>query len=367
MTETQQIPITLVSGTTIAGYVLDELIGSGSSGDVWRAYFSEAPVAIKVMKADLLKGKRRDLHLRRFQAEVNALRLLALEARVPDLFDANFETSPPYFVMSIVTGQSFAEDIASGQMMVRPVKERLMRLHAIASTLDTVHETGLLHRDVKPANIRGWEQVYLLDFSIAMPIDAAQSADPNIGTRFYMPPYANLSPSIFTDNYGFALVCYEVLFGRHALFSLGEIGQDLQKIALTRLQQKTWYRPSQMSEAELPIYLRGADLLALDDIFQETFTNSNANSCAAMLVTVLEEAIIVPENEPYLERVPIITPLTENDALESEVFTDHEVDMQRLHTDLDANVMILSRKVILLIASSLGFIVLMAWLLLRNL
>jgi serine/threonine protein kinase len=368
MNTTQQILTALSRGMELSGYILDECIGSGSSGDVWRAYFGETAVAIKVMHLSLLKGKGRKLHFRRFRTEIESLRLMALEPSIPDLFEVNLTTVPPYFVMSHVRGQSFAEAIASGQMMTYPVKDRLMRLHKLASTLDNVHTMGLLHRDVKPANIRGWEQPYLLDFSIALPISAAQSANPHIGTQLYMPPYPDLGPSIFTDIYGFALVCYEVLFGRHALFALGETGEtreELQQMGLHRLKHETWYRPSQMSAAELPIYLQGANLSALDNIFQKTLTDLNANGNAKTLIKALAKAIIVPENQTYLDCIPDITPLTVNGSYDSKIFTDHEVDIQARDTDLDAQVVAIDTKAVSLMMSAVGLIIFVVWLLLQ--
>jgi serine/threonine protein kinase len=351
----------------LAGYILDECIGSGSSGDVWRAHFEEAIVAIKIMQKPLLKSKRQKLHLRRFRREIEALRLLALVPQVPDLFEAYQNTVPPFFIMSFVEGHSFADDIASGQMMIRPVQERLERLHTIASALDAVHEAGLLHRDIKPANIRGWGKPFLLDFSIVLPINAAKSANPRIGTQAYLPPYHDFSPNIFTDIYGFALLCYEVLFGRHALFSLGEIGQDLRETALEKLTHRTWYRPSLMSEVELPIYLRGADLLALDDIFQQALTTQNDFMSAKAIVSALQDAIVVPENELYLEQIPKLRPLTDSDAFRSETFTNHEVDGQAFHTELEGHIRIFSKKASLAGMSIIGFLVLLAWLVLRYL
>lgn len=363
MSETRQILTSLASGMELSGYILDECIGLGSSGEVWSAYYGDSGVAIKVMHLSLLKSKHHKIHFRRFQTEIEALQMMALEPNIPDLFEANLKALPPYFVMSLVTGQSFAEDIASGQMMTRPVKDRLIKLYQIASTLDTVHEKGLLHRDVKPANIRGWEYPYLLDFSIALPLQEAQSADPRIGTQFYMPPYPDLQPGIYTDIYGFTLVCYEVLFGRHALFALGETSEDMLQMGQDRLNNKTWYRPSQMSEAELPIYLRGADLSALDKIFQKALTDSGVQYTAKKLVKLLAKAISVPENHAYLEHIPTIIPL--EGSYDSEIFTNHEVDEQAHDTNHEPQTPFITRKWVVLMTGTIGMIILMVWLFLQ--
>lgn len=367
MNDIQQLPLELKSGVELAGYTLDSRIGSGSSGEVWRAYSDSSVVAIKVMQEALLRSDKRAVHLRRFRAEVEALNLMALEPRVPDLYTVSLDTLPPFFVMSLVEGRSFAEDIATGQMMLRPVHERLERLEEVAMTLDAIHTLGLIHRDIKPSNIRGWDRPFLLDFSISLTLDSAKSANPKVGTRFYMPPYPYAFPSIFSDIYAFALVCYEVLFGRHALFSVEEHIQDIQSSGLDKLQQKRWYRPSKMSAAELPIYLRGANLRGLDAVFQEAFTNQQPTGNAKSLVKLLAEMIDVPNNEGYIHRLPNITPLASSDSVLSEVFTDHEVDMHALNTDLDIkDTFFVARKLLFFFAVGAVFLILIMWIIIHS-
>ncbi len=368
MSNVQQLPIIQPdSGVELVGYTLDVCIGSGSSGDVWLAYFEGSPFAIKVMKPELYSSSKRDLHLRRFRAEVDALHLMALEAHIPDLYEVRLETVPPFFVMSFVDGNSFAEDIASGQMMQRTVSDKLRCLADVAKTLDAVHQMGYLHRDVKPANIRGWETPYLLDFSISLPLDNIDSANPQVGTQFYMPPFSNLKPSIFTDNFAFALVCYEVLFGRHALYTISDHRQEIRKIGREKLDKRTWYRPSTISSAELPINLRGANLEGLDSLFQEAFTNQNPSVTNTAFVDALVDMIDVPDNEAYIDLIPTMIPLTTVNALNSDIFTDHEVDMHSLNTNLDAKSNLSLQQKVLIICLCAGILALVGWLAIVNL
>ncbi len=367
MSDVQQLPIIQpASGVELVGYTLDVCIGSGSSGDVWLAYFDGSPVAIKVMKSELFFSSKRDLHLRRFRAEVNALHMMALEAHIPDLYEVSLETVPPFFVMSAVEGNSFAEDIVSGQMMQHPLRDKLICLGSVAKTLDAVHKMGLIHRDVKPANIRGWDVPYLLDFSISLRIADADSANPQVGTQFYMPPFPNFKPSIFTDRFAFALVCYEVLFGRHALYALGDHQQDIRKIGQEKLEEGTWYRPSIISSAELPINLRGANLEGLDRLFQEAFTNQKLSKSNQMFVDALADMADVADNQDYIDLIPTMIPLTTHNALNSDIFTDHEVDMHSLNTNLDAKTVVSAQQKALFLCLCIGVLGLVGWLVIAN-
>src|SRR5690348_6997542 len=102
----------LAAGITIGAYTLEERIGAGAAGEVWRARCADQSVAIKFM-SDVpdVDGK----YARSIQAEVQALKLIQ-HPNVPRLYDYDLQASRPYLVMSLADGFSWDVLIASGMV-----------------------------------------------------------------------------------------------------------------------------------------------------------------------------------------------------------------------------------------------------------
>lgn len=303
-------------GAYVGRYRLQTRLGGGSSGDVWRAVDDEGDgraVAIKALKETLLRSKQREKHQQRFQTEIRALQTFTQQPHVPTLYSAHPDDERPYFVMEYVPGESFAARIASGAMMQTPLLERLEQLKPIAQTIDAIHAGGFVHRDIKPANLHGWERPYLLDFSVCAEQEAVRNNGTQpIGTRLYMPPESPNYPPPFQDHFGFALVCYEVLFGLHALFAPHELSrepEELYALAARRIAERDWYLPSRLHDAQVPGALQGVDLVALDSLFHQAFTDTTQEAVQP-LVNALVYLVTQPSNVPYLEHVPQHAPPT---------------------------------------------------------
>jgi serine/threonine protein kinase len=327
----------LAAETTLQapGYQLENRIGGGSSGEVWRAERDGQTVAIKFLKDTLLSSPQRETHLRRFATEITALQRLNDMPHIPRIVDYALDTGRPYVVMEFVEGEGFASLLASGTMMRIPLRQRFDLLAGVARALDAAHEARILHRDIKPSNMRGTDHPYLLDFSVALDLNQPDDdLKAHVGTRLYRPPQPCDPAGLFRDRYGFAVVCYEILFGRHPFFLREEIRQhesDLEEVARLRLWSRTWYRPSTLEAAILPINLSGAHLVELDHIFQSAFETDHYGSAVA-LVTALRQQVDVPENADYIDLIPSNLP---HDLIGHGDYTEHEMQIQAAHTDLD--------------------------------
>jgi serine/threonine-protein kinase len=204
-------------GVSLAGrYRLDEPLGSGGAGHVWRAVdlVLKRQVAVKLLRA----GAAGDPEARdRFRAEArNASRMS--HPCVAQVYDYCEDGSPdlPFLVMELVDGPSLAELLAAGPLGPGQAIDLIAQ---VAAGLHAAHSAGLVHRDIKPGNllITRDGQVKVTDFGIArMAQDTAlTSAGILVGTPGYLAPEraAGGPATPASDLYSLGVVGYECLTG----------------------------------------------------------------------------------------------------------------------------------------------------------
>jgi serine/threonine-protein kinase len=183
-----------LAGAVIAGkYRLDELLGEGSQGSVWKAYNLDLdlPVAVKVMHP--LTDAGLAMAPKRLFREARAAATLG-HPGIVRIFD--FGRTPeglPYLSMELLQGVSLAQHLHESGRLSPETSVRLVL--AVADALSAAHAQGIVHRDVKPDNIllsicAGRMQPKLLDFGIARVADGQHltQAGSVIGTPNYLPP-----------------------------------------------------------------------------------------------------------------------------------------------------------------------------------
>ena len=166
-------------GSEIAGYRIEALVGRGGMGVVYRAHdvALDRSVALKLISPDLAEDERfreRFLHESRVAASID-------HANIVPIYDAGESRGQLYIAMRFVEGTDLGA-LLEAEGALEP--ERVLRLLGqAASALDAAHERGLVHRDVKPANMllteeagRG-EHVYLSDFGLARESGAREPGD----------------------------------------------------------------------------------------------------------------------------------------------------------------------------------------------
>ncbi|MFI7399059.1 protein kinase [Streptomyces sp. NPDC049541] len=150
-------------------YQLVEQLGHGGMGTVWRAHdeLLDREVAVKeVSVSDLSREERSVLHTRMQQEARAAARIR--HPSVITVFDVLQESDRPWIVMELIDGQSLADVIATeGTLLPRDAAQVGT---AVLAALDRAHQLGVLHRDVKPANVllERSGRVVLTDFGIAL-------------------------------------------------------------------------------------------------------------------------------------------------------------------------------------------------------
>jgi serine/threonine protein kinase len=208
-------------GTTIAGrYVVEELLGVGGMGAVYRArhQFIGRDVALKFLDPSLTRNERLR---KRFLGEARAANQINHE-HIIDITDfGETEDGLVYMVMEYLEGNALSDEIERGPLELR----RAMRIALqVALGLGRAHELGVVHRDIKPANIylthkRGERDfVKILDFGVARIEKDARITGQNmiVGTPEYIAPEQIRSSAArpSSDLYSLGCVLYEMLTGR---------------------------------------------------------------------------------------------------------------------------------------------------------
>jgi serine/threonine protein kinase len=204
-------------------YLLGDRIGYGGAAEVYRAWDEklERTVAIKLFRIDVpgLDEPQRHRAEMRILARLNHPGLVAI-------YDAGVQQDPSepgrsYLVMELVDGPSLASQLAAGLLSIPDTAQLAVRL---AGALAYVHEQGIVHRDVKPANVlldkRSPALAKLTDFGIARSATDARltGVGLTIGTAHYLSPEQALGGEVgpASDVYSLGLLLWECRSGRPA-------------------------------------------------------------------------------------------------------------------------------------------------------
>jgi serine/threonine protein kinase len=204
----------LAPGTSVGDrYVLREPVARGGMGEVWRAddLVLGRTVAVKVLLPSLSGDPG---FAERFRTEARAMAALS-DPRIVEVYDYGQADGIAYLVMPFITGESLHELLNRAGPL--PPREAMTIVAQAANALQLAHQSGIVHRDVKPGNLllRPDGRLVLTDFGIAR-IDAADQvtgADVAIGTAAYLAPEQisgnRVAPA--TDIYSLGVVAYECL------------------------------------------------------------------------------------------------------------------------------------------------------------
>jgi tRNA A-37 threonylcarbamoyl transferase component Bud32 len=239
-------------GATVAGrYQLRRILGRGGAAVVFAAdhVIVHRPVALKL---PLRNPDVRELLDARLRRETKALAHVRHPAIV-DIIDAGEDDGMPYLAMELLEGRTLS-GLLSARGRLDP--EEVIKLGAaLAEGLATAHSAGVIHRDVKPANVlitrEARNQIHLCDFGIARLIGPEVRQDRAltqlgaiIGTPEYMPLEAFLNgPEVDhrADVFSLGMMLYECLTG--ALPVEGAIGAILRQRTTAAVPQLHELRP----------------------------------------------------------------------------------------------------------------------------
>ena len=234
----------LTAGTKLGPYEIQDKLGAGGMGEVYRARDTrlDRTVAVKVLSSHLSSNP--DLKVR-FQREARAISALQ-HPHICVLHDVGSQDDVDYLVMEFLEGETLADRLRKGALPL----DQIVKIGAeVAGALDKAHRASIVHRDLKPGNIMLTKAgAKLLDFGLAKPASvAAMSSLPSgaatpllsaaltisspspqnspltsagsiVGTMQYMAPeqLQGKEADARTDIFAFGAVLYEMATGQRA-------------------------------------------------------------------------------------------------------------------------------------------------------
>ncbi|MFN8524500.1 MAG: protein kinase [Chloroflexota bacterium] len=205
-----------VIGRQLGQYVIVDQLGRGGMATVYKAQQLglDRPVALKILHPGLAED---DVIIRRFEQEARIAANL-YHPHILTIYDVGRVDGTFYIAMRFVDGETLGQ-LLRRENPIDPMRA-LRMVEQIADALDFAHSKGVLHRDVKPANIlvESGDALTLNDFGIARASEGAQLTSTRmvIGTPEYMSPEQARGDQVDhrTDLYALGVLLYETLGGR---------------------------------------------------------------------------------------------------------------------------------------------------------
>jgi TonB family protein len=209
-------------GTILERYEIQELVGIGGMGVVYRAEheITKARVAIKILRPDLTISNEEGVGF--FFEE--ATKTVALRhPMIIKVLSADYTPDgSAYMVMEWLDGRTLAEEMKEQDQP--PLQRVIDLLEPIADAVAYAHSKGIIHRDLKPSNIMlvreesGEESIRVLDFGIAKVLSTMAGTNTRVaGTSYYISPEQTIAHSPIdqrADIYSLGIILYQLLTGQ---------------------------------------------------------------------------------------------------------------------------------------------------------
>src|SRR3954447_5240755 len=191
-------------------------LANGGMASVWEAHdeLLDRDVAVKLLASHLGEDERAR---KRFQREARAAAGLSSHPNVVTIYDVGEWRDRVFMVMEIMRGGTLGDRLKSDREISH--ESALRWLAQAAAALDTAHDAGVVHRDIKPGNLLldEHERLAVADFGIARLAweDQLTATGQVLGTAAYLSPEQALgeAATAASDRYALAVVAYELLTG----------------------------------------------------------------------------------------------------------------------------------------------------------
>jgi serine/threonine protein kinase len=289
-------------------------LGRGGMAEVYKVYDMQRAthLAIKVLHEDLAEDM---VFLRRFQREAHTLANLQ-HPNIVRFYGLDMDGHTAFILMDLVEGSTLRREINQRQQPASSA-DILRIMRPVCAALHYAHQVGIVHCDIKPANIMLQTNgaVLIADFGIARVTETATTTTfSTAGTPAYMAPeqIRGLPPTPQTDLYGLGIVLFEMLTGGQRPFT----GDHAQTVGSTneKVRWEHLYLPPVSPRTYNP-----AITPALENVVQRCLQKDPAYrfSSALELLNALEQALLVPAGYAFPpapaptnfpQPVPVISP-----------------------------------------------------------
>jgi serine/threonine protein kinase len=205
---------------TIGRYVVENLVGIGGMGQIFKAHDPDIgrPVAIKLISTELMSSASRAEYIKRFRREAQAAARCA-HPNIVAIYDFALHEGQPFIAMEFVHGVSLRQALDAAPVMAVPDAVRIIL--QVLDALASAHEEGVVHQDVKPANIMLTPdmRVKVADFGICRFVNMEVTiTTSSMGTPNYMSPEQCRGGPVDgrSDLFAAGATLFEMVAGEHA-------------------------------------------------------------------------------------------------------------------------------------------------------
>ncbi|MFZ5890771.1 MAG: serine/threonine-protein kinase [Myxococcota bacterium] len=226
-------------------YRLEERLGGGGMGAIWRAEHIalQSPVAVKLIDRDAVHDEQT---VARFLREAKAAAALRSH-HVVHIIDYGMDDNVPFIVMELLEGETLAQRLKRVRRLTATDTARFVS--HIGRAVSRAHEAGIVHRDLKPENVfivrnEDEEIAKVLDFGVAkiehgaLAVEGEKTRTGSIlGTPYYMSPeqaQGNKAVDYRSDLWSLGVIAFECLTGKRPFYSDG-LGDLVLQICVREL------------------------------------------------------------------------------------------------------------------------------------
>jgi serine/threonine protein kinase len=246
-------PALLRDRVLVGRYRLDERLGAGGMGSIWRAYHLvlAAPVAVKLIDREAIPDEET---LGRFMREAQSAATLR-SPHVVQILDYGVDDTLPFIVMELLDGENLAQRLRRLTRLSSTETARV--LTHIGRAVGRAHEAGIVHRDLKPENVflirnEDEEIAKVLDFGVAKvsvselgPDGTRTRTGSILGTPYYMSPeqaQGNKAVDARSDLWSLGVIAFECLTGKRPFYSDG-LGDLVLQICIREIPVPSEHGP----------------------------------------------------------------------------------------------------------------------------
>jgi serine/threonine-protein kinase len=285
-------------------YRVTRHIASGGMASVWEVedLLLGRIVAVKVLGAQFAADP---VARGRFQREARTAAQVSAHPHVVTIYDIGEHGDDAFIVMEHFPGGTVADRLKAARESDEPIdRETALRwLREAAAGLDVAHEAGIVHRDVKPANLLldSQDRLAVADFGIARLVDDTHvtQAGQVLGTAAYLSPEQAMGEhaTAASDRYALAVVAYELLSGQRPFEA---------QVAAAQMRQHAEEEPPRASEAA-PQLPAAVDAVLIRGLAKDP---SARPATATELVDELEQALEGETPTDSTRQMPAVAPVT---------------------------------------------------------